>query len=301
MKTLKYLIFTIIIILMILNINIVSSSVMEASILFFKSVFVCIFPFSILSDVLIYYDYHLFLNKIFSKTFKKIFNISKNSSIIFILSVLSSLPCNSIYISNMLENNNITKEEANKILIFTYFPSIAFVIGIIGYKLYTVKIGIILLLVNYIYNVTIGLYLRKESSYVIKDINNNIEKDTLFNVLKDSILKAINSSITILGNMIIFFIIINLLNKYLLANNIIIAVLSGVLELTTGVFKINELLIPLNYKLALTSFILNFSSISIIFQSLSILSKYKFNIKKILIIKLIFSILFSILFLFYRI
>ena len=69
------------------------------------------------------------------------------------------------------------------------------------------------------------------------------------------------------------------------------------LEMTSGIFMISNLNINLSQKILLTSFILNFSGLSIIFQTTSILNKYKINIKKILIIKLIFSIMILLIFL----
>ena len=60
MKKIKYVILTIIFIIFIINIDIVITSVKSASIIFFNKVFVSIFPFIILSDILYYYNYHLF-------------------------------------------------------------------------------------------------------------------------------------------------------------------------------------------------------------------------------------------------
>ena len=56
MKKIKYVILTIIFIIFIVNIDIVITSVKSASIIFFNKVFVSIFPFIILSDILYYYN-----------------------------------------------------------------------------------------------------------------------------------------------------------------------------------------------------------------------------------------------------
>ena len=114
-------------------------------------------------------------------------------------------------------------------------------------------------------------------------------------MLKESILKSFNTCFIILGNIIIFTIIINILNSYININPVISSVFNGLLEMTSGIKSISMLNISLKYKIILTSFILNFSGLSIIFQSRSILSDYKINIKKILIVKLVFSILVALL------
>ena len=290
-KKLKYIILTLILIIFILNIKIVINSTYEASLLFFKKVFITIFPFVILCDFLIYFNYHIFIKGIFGKIINKIFNIDSNTSIIFILSIFSSHPSNAIYIKNLLDNKIIDIKVANRILIYTYFPSIAFVIGVIGVSLYnSFKIGLMLWIICFINNILIGLFLRKDNVY-IESINNETKNISFFECFKLSIIKAINTSFIILGNLIVFTIIINLIVNYISINPTILSVLTGFLELTSGVISISLLDIPFNVKFALTSLILNFSSLSILFQSFSILSSYKINIKKTLTIKLLFSII----------
>ena len=82
-KKLKYIILTLILIIFILNIKIVINSTYEASLLFFKKVFITIFPFVILCDFLIYFNYHIFIKGIFGKIINKIFNIFKTNNIDF--------------------------------------------------------------------------------------------------------------------------------------------------------------------------------------------------------------------------
>lgn len=290
-KKLKYIVLTLILIVFILNIKVVITSTYDASVLFFKKVFITIFPFIILCDILIYFNYHLFIKKIFGKLINKIFNIDSNTSIVFILSVLTSHPSNAVYIKNLLDNKIIDIKTANKILIYTYFPSIAFVIGVIGISLYnSFKVGLLLWIICFINNILIGLYLRKDNSY-IESINNETKDISFFECFKLSIIKAINTSFIILGNLIVFTIVINLLVRYVPIDSIILSILTGFLELTSGVISLSLLNIPFNIKFALTSLILNFSSLSILFQSFSILSDYKINIKKTLTIKLMFSII----------
>lgn len=290
-KKLKYIVLTLILIVFILNIKVVINSTYDASVLFFKKVFITIFPFIILCDILIYFNYHLFIKRIFGKLINKIFNIDSNTSIIFILSVLTSHPSNAVYIKNLLDSKIIDIKTANRILIYTYFPSLAFVTGVIGISLYnSFKIGLLLWIICFINNILIGLYLRKDNSYIERS-NSETKDISFFECFKLSILKAINTSFIILGNLIVFTIIINLLVRYIPINPTILSILTGFLELTSGVISISLLNIPFNIKFALTSLVLNFSSLSILFQSFSILSDYKINIKKTLTIKLMFSII----------
>lgn len=297
MKIIKPIFLTLTLIIFLFNLDIVINSTLSASYLFITKVFVSIFPFIILSDILFYFNYDLFLKKIFGNIISKIFNVPKSTSIIYVLSILTSHPTNSVYIKEMLDRKEIDENDINKILLTTYFPSIAFVIGTIGIGIYhSIKTGVFLYLTILIKNILIGIFLRgKNLSKEIQSIKkNNI---TLQETISNSIIKGINISYTILGNIIIFTIIVNLLNNYLNINSTILSLISGMLEMTNGIFMISNLSINLSQKILLTSFILNFSGLSIIFQTTSILNKYKINIKKILIIKLIFSIMILLIFL----
>ena len=285
MNKIKNILLTIILILFIKNIDVVISSTYEASILFFTKVFVSIFPFIILIDILLYYDYQDFLNKIFGNILSKLFNIDKNACIIFILSILTGCPSNAIYIKDMLDNKLIDIETSNRILLFSYFQSIPFIIGTIGIKLYnSLKIGLILWIFIFINNLLIGIY-QKNIKQTIIQYKKTIKKD-----------KGITISFDILGNLIIFTIIINLIKKLIPLNSIFLSFISGILEITNGINQVSLLNINIKYKLLLTLFFLSFSGLSIIFQTTSILNNYKINIKRILIIRLVFSIITCILF-----
>lgn len=292
MKIIKPIFLTLTLIIFLFNLDIVINSTLSASYLFITKVFVSIFPFIILSDILFYYNYDLFLKKIFGNIISKLFNVSKNTSIIYVLSILTSHPANSVYIKEMLDRKEIDENDANKILLTTYFPSIAFVIGTIGIGIYhNIKIGLFLYLTILIKNILVGIFLRgKNLNKEVPSIKKN--KITLQETISKSIIKGINTSYIILGNIIIFTIIVNLLNHCLNINTSLLSLISGMFEMTNGIFMISNLNINLSQKILLTSFILNFSGLSIIFQTTSILNKYKINIKKILIIKLIFSISF---------
>lgn len=296
MNKIKNILLTIILILFIKNIDVVISSTYEASILFFTKVFVSIFPFIILIDILLYYDYQDFLNKIFGNILSKLFNIDKNACIIFILSILTGCPSNAIYIKDMLDNKLIDIETSNRILLFSYFQSIPFIIGTIGIKLYnSLKIGLILWIFIFINNLLIGIY-QKNIKQTIIQYKKTIKKDKLISIIKKSIIKGITISFDILGNLIIFTIIINLIKKLIPLNSIFLSFISGILEITNGINQVSLLNINIKYKLLLTLFFLSFSGLSIIFQTTSILNNYKINIKRILIIRLVFSIITCILF-----
>lgn len=298
----KNILLTFVLVTFVMNAKVVISSTIEASNLFINKVFMSIFPFIILSDILIYFKYHVFLGKIFGRFLGRVFNISNESASIIILSMLSSHPSNALFIKNSLDNNYIDFYEGERVFNYTFFPSIMFVVGMIGINLFgDIKIGLILLLLNYLCNFSIGLFLRK-NNYVSYHVSYYDKDDykSFFIVLKESILKAINTSFLILGNITIFLIIINIINHYIYMPDIIKGIFSGLFEMTSGIVYISSLDICMNVKLFLVSFLLNFSGLAIFFQGASIISPYKLSYKKILVLKLIFSLICSSVLLFFN-
>ena len=170
MRKLKNIFLSLLLIFFISNINILIKSTKYASNLFFNKIFISIFPFIILIDILIYYDYHLFLEKIFGNFISKLFNVPKNITMMIILSIFLPSPSNALILKDMLDNKSINEDLTSNIMTFTFTNSIPFVIGSIGIYLYnSLKIGIILYMFMILNNILIGIFVRK-NNYNIKCI-----------------------------------------------------------------------------------------------------------------------------------
>lgn len=270
-KLLLFTIYTIILFIFITNSKIVISSVNASLEIFINNIFVSLFPFFILSDILINYNYIYYLSKIFKFKY----------SYIILMSLISGLPSNAKYINNLLTNNQINIKDAEILLSITYFPNPMFVIGTIGTLLLNNTLLGILILIN-IYISNLILYLIYYNKLSNNNIKINTKKISFFILLKDSITKNINTLLVILGTIVIFILTSNLLFKYIHLNPILESIIMSILEMTSGIKKISILNINTNLKFILISSSLIFSGISIICQSLSILSDYKINIKFIL-------------------
>ena len=86
------------------------------------------FPFFVISDVLINYNITKYIPKFIINIFSKIFNINKECVTIFFLSLISGFPSSARNIKNYYEKKLITLEEANHILLFTHFSNPVFIL-----------------------------------------------------------------------------------------------------------------------------------------------------------------------------
>ncbi len=294
------LIFTLLLLICLLtliNPYLIIESVELSADLFFNKIFLSMFPFFILSDILISYNFPYYIGKVIGNFFKKIFKISKESSIVVILSMLSGHPGNAKYIKVLLDNQIIDENEASKLIAFTYFPNPMFVIGTVGFLfLNNTKLGFYILLIIYLTNFIIGFLIRNK--FNIKNNNyfhRNNEILNFGNIIKKSIVNSFDTLILILGNITIFTILGNLIFEYINFNEILQSMITSLIEITGGLKNISELIISLNFKMALIVFTLIFSGFCIHSQIFSILSNYKINYKFIIKIRLISAIIASII------
>ncbi len=290
-KTKKVLIFmlsSLFIYLFISNPNIIIDSVNASLDIFINNIFVSLFPFFLLADILINYNYIYYLSKIFKFKY----------SYIILMSMISGLPSNAKYISNLLDNNQISTHDAEILLSITFFPNPMFVIGTVGtIMMNNTKLGIILLINIYLSNLVLYIYYYNKLER--KNITINTNQLAFPNLLKESILKNINTLLVILGTIVLFILLSNIIFNYIKLNPLIQSIIASLLEMTSGIKKISILSINTNLKFILISTSLMFSGLSIITQALSILSDYNLNIKLILKNKLILILINLVLSLFY--
>jgi sporulation integral membrane protein YlbJ len=289
--------FIFILILTLANPYLIIESVEESSYLFFNSIFLTMFPFFILSDILISYNFPYYIGKVLGKLFNNLFKINKESTIVVILSMLSGHPGNAKYTKVLLDNNIINEEEASKLIAFTYFPNPMFVIGSVGLLfLNDIKMGIYILALIYITNFLIGLFIRNKYSFKQNNISldNRIEIN-FGKILKKSIVSSFETLVLILGNITMFTILENIVFKYININIIAKSIISSLIEITGGIKNINELIINYDFKISLIIFSLIFSGFCIHSQVFSILSDYKLNYKFIIKVRLVAALIVSII------
>ena len=223
-----YILIIVLIIIIFLNYNIVLASSIYAFKIWLYKVFPFLFIMFVLNDILISIN----INSLF-----------KNNIIyILIMSLLSGCPSNAFIISNMYNAKEIDCQTANYLLLFTHFINPLFLLSILRY-LFTNSVAIKLIIINYISNVLILIFNYKKLN--IKNVLLN--KSITFN-LGNSIIKAINSLTMILGTIVFFTIITNIISYTFNINNIATLFIKGFLEVTQGLNYLKSLNISIVLK-----------------------------------------------------
>lgn len=101
-----------------------SNDILESVIFSFNiwknNIFPSLFPFFIISQLLINYGFVELLSEIL-KPVMNIFRINKNCAFIIVMSMLSGFPSNAKYTKELYNNGLINSYEASKILAFSFF------------------------------------------------------------------------------------------------------------------------------------------------------------------------------------
>lgn len=279
-KLFIFLTFTLLIFTFINNSNIIIDSVNVSINLFIKNLFVSLFPFFILADFLINYNYIYYLSKIFKFKY----------SYVILMCMLSGLPSNAKYIGKLLENNQIKKEDAEILMSVTFFPNPMFVVVSIGVLVFNSTFtGIVMLLNIYLSNII--FYLIKYKKLTKNNIKINNNQLSFSSLLKSSILNNMNTLIVILGTIVFFTTLTNILFNYIEMPALFESIITSIFEMTSGIKKISDLTISTNLKYMLISSSLSLSGLSILAQASSMLSNYNLDFKSIIKNKLIILLL----------
>ena len=239
-----------------------------------------LFPFIILSNLLINNGFIDVLSFLIGPFIEKVYYLPRKASIAVLFSMLSGFPTGSKITKDLLINKEISIEDANSLITFTNYASPIFIISVIGDTLLNSKIlGIYIYIVHIISGLITGLFFRKkDKKHIISNVSKTSNRDNFTKILFKSIKDIFNLLFNILGIMIFFIIIITVLGKTF-RDGLLLTIVKGLLEITTGITILSQISLNIHLKVSLITFLISFSGLSIHLQTKSIIEdtdiKYK--------------------------
>lgn len=254
--------------------------------IFKNNIFPSLFPFFVLSNILIKCGLPEFMGNLFKGIMNKMFKIKGVTAFIFFMSIISGNPANAKYTRELYLENKINKYEATKILCFTCFSNPLFILGTVSLLFLNNKeVGMLILLCHYLGNLFIGIGMRNyhpskkenDKTSLKKAINEMHEKrisnkNSFGEIITNSLTSSINTLLLILGVITLCLVITTIIDNNLNLNSVTQSVLNGFVEMTQGLKYISLEAIPLKLKSILTVMILSFGGLSVHMQIMSILS-----------------------------
>lgn len=274
-----------------------------------NNIFPSLFPFFVLSELLINYGFVELISELLKPIMIKVFKTDSKNSFIFVMSMLSGFPSNAKYTRELYQKKLIDKHQASKILTFTHFSNPLFILGTLSLLFLNNKeVGLLILIIHYFTNIIIGIIFRNyyptnetTSKLSIKKAIDNMHFHRINNnksfgvVVTAALTNTINTLLLILGVVTMFLVITTIIDNKINLNNYNQSILNGFVEMTQGLKYISVLNIPLKFKATLSAMILSFGGLSVHMQIIGILSDTDIDYLPFLTARLLHSSISSIL------
>ena len=240
-----------------------------SSINIFKTkLFPSIFPFFVLASLSLELGIATKISNKLNPIFKRIFHVEGNSTFIILISIISGFPSGSKYISTSYKEKTIDKDTANYLLTFTHFANPLFVLGTCGIILNSLSLAYKILIIEILSNIILGIILRPKKVITLK------EKNTIYNKnILEALPKAINDAIKLLlfmlGSITFFMFFSKLLANFLSLNSFLETIITGLLDMTSGISLVPTLTINSYLKALIILTFITFGSFSVHLQVLN--------------------------------
>ena len=275
-----------------------------------NNVFPSLFPFFVLSEILVNYGFIELVSELFKPIMNKLFKTKGVCSFAFIMSLISGFPSSSKYIRELYTNGFINEHEGTKLLTFTHFSNPIFILGTIStIFLNNKEIGPLILICHYTGNIIVGLlfrnyYISKKEKHktsfkkaILEMHKKRISNNSSFaNILSNAIINGINTLLLILGIITFFLILTTIIDNNMHIPKYYQTILNGTLEMTQGLKYISLLEIPLKIKGTISVLFISFGGICVHMQIISILKDTKIKYFPFLVARIIHGSISSIIF-----
>lgn len=312
-KTINTILILIILIFVAIEILTDSQSILNAVSFSFniwkENVFPSLFPFFVLSELLINYGFIELIGELFKPIMNKIFKTKGVGAFALIMSLISGFPSSAKYIRELHKKELINEKEATKLLTFTHFSNPLFILGTISLLFLNNKeVGLLILICHYLGNFIIGIIFRnyyptkdESKKLSLRQVINEIgekrikTKKSFGEIITNSLLNSLNTLILILGVISMFLVITTIIDNNINLNSFHQSILNGFIEMTQGLKYISLEEIPLKLKCTLSTMIISFGGLSVHMQIISILSDTKIKYFPFLTARIIHSLISSLL------
>lgn len=273
------------------------------------NIFPALFPFFVISYLLINCGFASFLGEVLKPLMNKLFKIKGEAAFALVLSMLSGFPSGAKYTKELYQKQLINKYEATKLLTFTHFANPLFILCTIAIMFLNNKeIGYLILICHYLSNFLVGFLFRnyyisppEETKVSLKKAINIMHKKRITNhinfgqLISNAIFNTINTLFLILGIITIFLIITTIIDNNINLSPYHQSILNGVFEMTQGLKYVSLLPIPLKNKAILATMFISFGGLSVHMQTISIISDTKIKYYPFLIARILHTSLASLL------
>lgn len=258
------------------------------------NLFPTLFPFFVVSSLLLNYGFVDILGNLLSKPMNKLFHLPGCCGFVLAISLVSGFPSGAKYTKDLVENNLITTKQAERLLTFTHYSNPLFILGMIGsILLNNQKLAYLIMIAHIVSGLLVGIIFREKNYYSYENMQKKSNKTskTFGQLLTESIMSSLNTMFLLLGIVTIFLIISTIIKNIVSLPPILSTIVSGILEMTQGVKLASLMQTSELIKIIIITGIISFGGLSVHMQVLGIISEQKIRYKYFFLARIIHSIL----------
>ena len=229
-----------------------------------------LFPFLVLSKITILSGAARIMGRIIHPVTGRLFGLSENGSFLFLTGMICGYPIGAKCISDMVKDDKITLEEGERLILFCNNSGPLFVIGAVGYGIYSsTAYGILLYASHILSAIIIGILIRKSPTRS-PSLPTKSKTPYFTKAVEESMIAVLNIS----GYVIFFSAICTMISGIIPEKlKLIKFTLSAFAEITQGIKKLSlTYSLTIHIKLILTSFLLGFGGVCVLFQTKSVIA-----------------------------
>lgn len=258
------------------------------------NLFPTLFPFFVVSSLLLNYGFVDILGNLLSKPMNKLFHLPGCCGFVLAISLVSGFPSGAKYTKDLVENNLITIKQAERLLTFTHYSNPLFILGMIGsILLNNQKLAYLIMIAHIVSGLLVGIIFRKKNYYSCENMQKKSNKTskTFGQLLTESIMSSLNTMFLLLGIVTIFLIISTIIKNIVSLPPILSTIVSGIIEMTQGVKLASLMQTSELIKIIIITGIISFGGLSVHMQVLGIISEQKIRYKYFFLARIIHPIL----------
>jgi sporulation integral membrane protein YlbJ len=277
--------------------------------IWWDKVFPALFPFFVLSELMIGFGVVTFTGVLMEPLMRPVFRVPGIGGFVFMMGLFSGFPAGARMTAKLYKEHKLTKNEAERLSSFTNFSNPLFLFGVMAVQFFhQATLGILFALSHYIGNIGVGIVMRAykkksddrtdlDRTYsVFTDALHRMHQDRinryqpLGKMLGDAVIASVQTLLAIGGFIALFSMtyqllvqagIINIFVRALIflfrglgvSPSIGPAAMPGIFELTIGTHGVGTVSAPLEERVITACALLGFCGFSIQAQAISILSQ----------------------------
>lgn len=271
-----------------------------------------LFPFFVLSTLCIRLNLLSGLNHLLGKLMQPLFHLSGSCSGAYLLGIVGGYPVGARTAIGLYESGQCSKAEAERMLSFCNNSGPAFILGVVGAGVFSSsKVGLWLYGAHVAASILVGILFRNHGYHGVTPrsaAQSTGEPVSFYAAFPEAVKSAFSATLNICAFVIFFTVVIRLLFlsgilkflagslAYLLrdhgiSSELIEALLSGIIEMTSGVWSLRDAASDLGSRMCMAAFILGWAGLSVHCQVLSFIGSSGLSTKTYFFGKLLHGIL----------